>query len=82
MSAGCTATRHVVLSVLGSWVGVRRPFHLPLFLTAPRMVLPKILVLMCLCLFVAAETGMRGVPEAKVRAFANAVETALATGES
>ena len=32
-------------SVLGSWVGVRRPFHLFLFLFASRMVLPKILVL-------------------------------------
>ena len=27
--------------VLGYWVGVRRPFHLSLFLTAPRMVLPQ-----------------------------------------
>ena len=34
-------------SVLGSWVGVRRIFHLSLFLTASRMVLPKILVLTC-----------------------------------
>ena len=33
------------LLVLGSWVGVRCPFQLSLFLTAPRMVLPKILVL-------------------------------------
>ena len=32
-------------SVLGSWVGVRRLFHLSFFLTASRMVLPKILVL-------------------------------------
>ena len=31
--------------VLGSWVGVRRLFHRSLFLTASRMVLPKILVL-------------------------------------
>ena len=30
-----------VLSVLGSWVGVRRPVHLSLFPTAPRMVLPQ-----------------------------------------
>ena len=28
-------------SVLGYWVGVRRPFHHSLFLTAPRMVLPQ-----------------------------------------
>ena len=28
-------------SVPGSWVGVRRPFHLSLFLTASRMVLPQ-----------------------------------------
>ena len=27
--------------VLGYWVGVRRPVHLSLFLTAPRMVLPQ-----------------------------------------
>ena len=27
--------------VLGYWVGVRRPFHLSLFLTAPRMVLSQ-----------------------------------------
>ena len=27
--------------VLGSWVGARRPFHLSVFLTAPRMVLPQ-----------------------------------------
>ena len=32
-------------SVLGSWVGVRRLFQHSLFLTAYRMVLPKILVL-------------------------------------
>ena len=32
-------------AALGSWVGARRPFHLSLFLAAPRMVLPKILVL-------------------------------------
>ena len=32
-------------SVLGSWVGVRRLFHISLFLAAPRVVLPKILVL-------------------------------------
>ena len=32
-------------SVLGSWVGVRRLFHLSVFLTASRIVLPKILVL-------------------------------------
>ena len=31
-------------SVLGSWVGMRRTFHLSVFLTASRMVLPKILV--------------------------------------
>ena len=30
-----------LVSVLGSWVGVRRPFHLSLFLTASRMVLPQ-----------------------------------------
>ena len=30
-----------VLSVLGSWVGVRRPFHLSVFLAAPRVVLPQ-----------------------------------------
>ena len=29
------------LLVLGYWVGVRRPFHLSLFLTVPRMVLPQ-----------------------------------------
>ena len=29
------------LLVLGSWVGARHPFHLPLFLTAPRLVLPQ-----------------------------------------
>ena len=28
-------------AVLGSWVGVRRPFHISLFLTAPRVVLPQ-----------------------------------------
>ena len=33
-------------AVLGSWVGVRRLFRHSLFLTASRMVLPKILVLM------------------------------------
>ena len=38
------ALRTCVL-VLGYWVGARRPFHLSLFLTASRMVLPKILVL-------------------------------------
>ena len=27
--------------VLGSWVGIWRPFHLSLFLTAPRMALPQ-----------------------------------------
>ena len=27
--------------VLGSWAGARRPFHLSLFRTAPRMVLPQ-----------------------------------------
>ena len=32
-------------SVLGSWVCVQRLFHVFLFLTASRMVLPKILVL-------------------------------------
>ena len=32
-------------SVLGSWVGVRRLFHRSLFLSASRVVLPKILVL-------------------------------------
>ena len=32
-------------SVLGSWVGVRRLFHLSLFLAAYRVVLPEILVL-------------------------------------
>ena len=30
-----------VLLVLGSWVGVRRLFHLSLLLTAPRVVLPQ-----------------------------------------
>ena len=35
----------MALLVLGSWVGVRCPFHLSLFLTASRVVLPKILVL-------------------------------------
>ena len=30
-----------ILLVLGYWVGVRRPFHLSLFLTAPRMALPQ-----------------------------------------
>ena len=34
-------------SVLGSWVCVRHLFHVFLFLTASRMVLPKILVLNC-----------------------------------
>ena len=29
------------LLVLGSWVGVRRPFHLSCFLTTSRMVLPQ-----------------------------------------
>ena len=32
-------------AVLGSWVGARRPVRLSLFLAAPRVVLPKILVL-------------------------------------
>ena len=27
--------------ILGSWVGARRPFHLSVFLAAPRMVLPQ-----------------------------------------
>ena len=32
--------RHIIsTAVLGSWVGARRPFHLSLSLTAPRMVL-------------------------------------------
>ena len=34
------------LLVLEYWVGARRPFHLSLFLTAPRVVLPKMLVLL------------------------------------
>ena len=29
------------ITVLGSWAGVRRPFHISLFLTAPRVVLPQ-----------------------------------------
>ena len=33
-------------SVLGSWVGVRHIFHLSVFLTASRMVLPKILLVL------------------------------------
>ena len=40
--------------VLGSWVGVWRPLHLSLLLTAPRMVLPKILVLDAPCILMAA----------------------------
>ena len=32
------------IALLGSWVGVRRLFHISLFLTAYRMVLTKILV--------------------------------------
>ena len=36
---------HPARPVLGSWVGVRRLLHHSLFLTAPRVVLPKILVL-------------------------------------
>ena len=40
-----TAADWAARSVLGSWVGVRRLFHLSLSLTAYRMVLPKILVL-------------------------------------
>ena len=35
------APRPGVLLVLGSWVGVRRLFHLSLLLTAPRVVLPQ-----------------------------------------
>ena len=47
MTARLVVLRHAlaVLLVLGSWVGARRAFHLSLFLTAPRMALPKILVL-------------------------------------
>ena len=32
-------SRETVSLVLGSWAGARRPFHLSLFLAAPRMVL-------------------------------------------
>ena len=56
-------------AALGSWVGARRPFHLSLFLAAPRMVLPNILVLTCdagddapgllLCKVEAQQVGLR-----------------------
>ena len=36
-------------SVLGSWVGVWRLLHLSLVLTAPRVALPKIIVLTASC---------------------------------
>ena len=41
----CPPPHPAAAPVLGSWVGVQRRFHLSLFLTASRMVLPKILVL-------------------------------------
>ena len=40
-----SCARPAILLALGSWVGVRRLSHLSLLLTASRMVLPKILVL-------------------------------------
>ena len=43
LAAGVDQVLH---SVLGFRVGIRRIFHLSLFLTASRVVLPKILVLM------------------------------------
>ena len=39
--ADAKVTKYDVWYVLGSWVGVRRLFHLSLFLTASRMVLPQ-----------------------------------------
>ena len=42
-------------AVLGSWVGARRLFHIPVFLTASRVVLPKILVLDATVLFASFE---------------------------
>ena len=40
-ASASASTPEAAVSVLGSWVGVRRPFRLSLFLTAPRMVLPQ-----------------------------------------
>ena len=36
-----SCARPAIVSVLGYWVGVRRPLHLSSFLTAPRVVLPQ-----------------------------------------
>ena len=35
------ATLRTIRTIIGYWVGVRRPFHLALFFTVPRMVLPQ-----------------------------------------
>ena len=40
----CDSSMHVS-TIIGSWVGIRRRIHHSLFITAPRMVLPKILAL-------------------------------------
>ena len=47
------------LLVLGSWVGVWHPFHLCVFLTAPRMASPKILVLTHFSFVTAPRNNLR-----------------------
>ena len=70
-------------SVLGYWVGVRRLSHLSLFLTAYRMVLPKILVLTPRCAGPVACSGGRGAGVVSMAHFLAAMpESARAEGPS
>ena len=60
--------------VLGSWVGVRRLLHLSLFLTASRMVLPKILVLTPESILYIVRAGLPGQSAAQWTATLDDVE--------